>query len=409
VLLNKCAPSPASHFYDHFNPPRIAELASECASAYYRYGSALLDRARESADVFGPRPIGDASGSQEDDKENDQEACEAEDTMAEVDKGKGKGPAAHSEEAVPPSGDNRGGAGDDNNLDVFAGNDGAVEGDLQLAWESLETARAIWSKDPVGNASELVEVHLLLGDVAMENGAFEAALADYDAAMEASVAAKYGNSDRRVAVIHYQRCLALQFSGLPEEAMTAVKSAIAVLQACKTQLTGSQSANNVNTDVDAVLEELKAKVEELDVSIEELVSTRTAVRGAMQQLVSATASGDKPATGDADQSVPTYVKDLGVVGRGTKRINLVPTSTAALCNSADAGDAQPAAKKKRSLEDIMGGSGGSSGVGFEKNEEQDQEQSGCMNGNVDSEPSTMPAFLAVYQKTKIKEVNADKI
>jgi len=48
-----------------------AELAPECASAYYRYGAALLYQAQDSADVFG---AGVADDADDDDAPEDGEA-----------------------------------------------------------------------------------------------------------------------------------------------------------------------------------------------------------------------------------------------------------------------------------------------------------------------------------------------
>ena len=122
--------------------PAPAELAPECADAYCRYGSALLYQAQDNADVFGgPIRGGGGNGT---DKENadapeDEEAAEA---PGEDDEGadaaepadvKGKGPA-QPKEPSPEAADGEGEG------------DGA-EGDLQLAWENLETARAIWAKN----------------------------------------------------------------------------------------------------------------------------------------------------------------------------------------------------------------------------------------------------------------------
>jgi hypothetical protein len=46
----------------------IAELALECAPAYYRYGAALLYQAQDSADVFGTSMKG-AAGEEEEEEE----------------------------------------------------------------------------------------------------------------------------------------------------------------------------------------------------------------------------------------------------------------------------------------------------------------------------------------------------
>ena len=52
----------------------------------------------------------------------------------------------------------------------------AEGGDLQLAWENLDSAKVIWSKDAQVNAAALADVHGLLADVAMESDDFGTAL-----------------------------------------------------------------------------------------------------------------------------------------------------------------------------------------------------------------------------------------
>lgn len=47
-------------------PPLPADLAPECASAYYRYGAALLYQAQDSGDVFG---AGVKDGEEEEEEE----------------------------------------------------------------------------------------------------------------------------------------------------------------------------------------------------------------------------------------------------------------------------------------------------------------------------------------------------
>lgn len=81
------------------------------------------------------------------------------------------------------------------------------------------------------------------------------------------------------------------------------------------------------------------------------------------------------------------VKDLGVVGRGTKRINLAPVSaTETAAKPAANGEPAP---KKRALEDMMGGSAaGETTVGF---------------GGDKKEEAAVPAVPAFLQAFKAAE------
>jgi tetratricopeptide (TPR) repeat protein len=288
---------------------------------------------------------------------------------------------AASGEGQPSAGGVGGASGSKDAAGEDAG--GAVEGDMQLAWENLETARAIWARDASANADALASVCMLLGDVNMENEAFEDALNDYDAALEHLSAAGIGSDDRRVAEIQFKRCCAAQFLDRIEDALGAVNAAVKCLQSRKSVLAADREDKATEiADVDAVLEELKEKVEELEGVAEEAAATKAAMRGAMAQLTAAMAakaaneangaSGSggaltNAANGDAARPGASPIKDLGVVGRGTKRINLAPVGDAGDAAAAPtAGAGEPEAKKKRSLKDLMGPSnaGGDTSIGF---------------------------------------------
>ncbi|GAB4813158.1 hypothetical protein N2152v2_000204 [Parachlorella kessleri] len=400
------------------------ELAAECASSYYRYGSALLYQAQESTDVLGAQLGGgasDAEGGESDGKENEetrpasglQSGNAAEPSAGTDDKGK-----APAQELDEEGGDGEEDGGEDG--------DGAAESDLQLAWENLEAAKAIWAQQPEQHALQLADVHLLLGDIGCENETFEDALADFDQSLHfLHKATQLEDSSRRVAEVQYKRCMALQFLDRHPEALEAVKAAVAGLGARSARLqerlvaeaddeAAKLMAQEIE-DIAAIQSELSDKVEELQDVLEQHMTTKNALQSAMATLTkleqqkpgagtagtagghlapsaaAAAAAGpveqagfDKPslvagggegipgpaagsgtaAAGPAAGEAAAPVRDLGVVGRGTKRLNLAPVQVNA--NAAAAQEA-PVAKKKRSLEDLMGGDVGKEGettIGF---------------------------------------------
>lgn len=360
-----------------------AELAPECASAYYRYGSVLLYQAQESADVFGaPLP------EENDDKENEEEeTCNDKDNDKDenaMDKGKGPKVFDGSEDRVgslvdPPA--------DDQGGQELEG------GDLQLAWENLEIARTIWSKDAVAQAKELSDVNMLLGDVSMENEDFEVALNEFNAALE-----HLGNvkdilpSDRRWAEVHFKRCYALQYMNRNAEALDAVKSAMKVLQLRKSFLDSSEKDEREAADVDAVLEDLKEKVEELELAVKEEQSMKDTMKTMLEQMKSGALNQQQHSQHEINsnkEASTTPVKDLGVVGRGTKRITL----TAHVATGEVENDRLE--KKPRSLEDAMS---------IPSNMVQPQ-------STMDMSSAQMPAFLKAFtseKETKVDDIEADK-
>lgn len=133
------------HSFQHqFENFFTAELAVECASAYYRYGSVLLYQAQDSADVFGANMDPD-NAPQDEDKENDERGGDdrAPGAQSDGDDDKGKEQVAEDDETNAPG------------VNSTTG----VEGDLQLAWENLDTARAIWAKNATAHHAELASTY----------------------------------------------------------------------------------------------------------------------------------------------------------------------------------------------------------------------------------------------------------
>ncbi|PRW60974.1 TPR domain containing [Chlorella sorokiniana] len=353
----------------------FGELAPECASAYYRYGAALLYQAQDSADVFGAgvreAADDDPAASEADDKENGGD--------------KGKAPAASA-----------GGEGEEEEEE---GEESGAEGDLQLAWENLETAKVIWAKDADRHAQQLADVHGLLGDVAMESDDFGTALAELDASL-AYLAKFVQDDDRRIAEVQYKRCCALQFSGELTQALPAVQAALDCLGKRRAALLARIAAPAEGDDpeklraeseeVAALQDDLKEKVTELEDLIKQDVNEKNMIKGVFAQAMGALGGGQQqqaaaaapqqaaaPAQDGAEGGFDSAsgggaaVKNLGVVGRGTKRIKLQPVQTNVPAAAPEAGACaasagEPAAKKKRSLEDLMGGGGedGETTIGF---------------------------------------------
>ncbi|PSC74146.1 TPR domain containing [Micractinium conductrix] len=363
------------------------ELAPECAPAYFRYGSTLLYQAQDSGDVFG-------GGVQE---EEEEEAPEPPAAGNKENGGKGKAPAEP--------------AGHDAQEEEEEGEESSEGGtDLQLAWENLETAKVIWQRqaaeakaagDDKAFAQQLADVHGLLGDVAMESDDFVTALAELDAAL-AYLQSFVEEDDRRIAEVQYKRCCALQFAEDVEGALVAVQAAVACLAKRRESLLRKLAApgegeeadkereqlQSESEDVAAVQEDLKEKVAELEELIAQNADTKSMIRGAMAQLAAVAGGGGgaqqaqqqpaaapapaeetigfgAPGAAPAGGAAPALVKNLGVVGRGTKRINLQPVQTNVPAPAPGAAGAEPATKKKRSLEDLMGGGDtGETTIGF---------------------------------------------
>lgn len=232
-----------------------------------------------------------------------------------------------------------------------------------------------------------------------------------------------GDADRRTAELQFRRSLVLQFLGRPSEALESVKAAAATLERRKESMAAvaeaaekdeaeKKAAAEEVADLVAFLEELKDKVEELEEVIKEDEATRDMLRNTMASFTAAAQGG---AGGEASKPPgPSPVKDLGVVGRGTKRINLAPVSTAPAGGAEGAnGSSQPAAKK-RALEDLMGGGpGGDTSFGFGSAPASAAAAGGEAGKEAEKKEETaaataIPAFLQAASLAKVYTPGEDK-
>jgi tetratricopeptide (TPR) repeat protein len=174
------------------------ELDPACAPIYFEYGNCLLLKAEDDADVFG----------------DSMQKEEGEDNEAEEE----GGPAGGSAE------------------------EGAASNaeDLEVAWEMLEVARVIYSKQdsPVCEAA-LAKVYSRLGDLSMETGNFQGSVDDYNKCL--AVREKMlPKNNRSVADVHC--CLAMAWmyfasseTGKPDQlkdALTHYKAAGSLIHGC---------------------------------------------------------------------------------------------------------------------------------------------------------------------------------
>lgn len=276
----------------------------------------LLYQAQDNADVFGSNLDTDVHQDLED-KENDQAAKKPTPQAPGAASGAGASGAVDADAEVAAA----------LAAEEQAEGDEIEVTDLEVAWENLDCARAIWERDPQANAVDLAAVHVLLGDVAQENEAFEDSLADYQQALMYQKMAGYDFGDRRTAEVYFKRVMALQFLERPEEALLDVENAKKVLEKRLETIAEDKGNTSEFEDVTAILEDMKEKRTELEALAEEKKAMADAVRGALSKITQKQQAeqGDSSLAPYANKSnITSPVKDLGVVGRGTKRIKLEP-------------------------------------------------------------------------------------
>ncbi|XP_059048567.1 histone-binding protein N1/N2 [Achroia grisella] len=224
------------------------DTADQCAEAYLWYGKALLGLSREESGVLGDGVAGNGNPEEEDDNEegadngeeeqngegeqngenNDEvEKIEAESTTKEEEPGSSTVAEGDGDE---PGTSNNGEANEESEADD---NEDDVD-NLQLAWEMLDLARSILSRraeEDGGTPARalLADVHLALGEVALESETYDKAVIDMQSCLELQKEL-YCRDDRRIAETHYQIGLANSLASNFEDAITHFKNAANILE-----------------------------------------------------------------------------------------------------------------------------------------------------------------------------------
>ncbi|XP_052258522.1 protein HGV2-like isoform X5 [Dreissena polymorpha] len=226
------------------------ETAKECADAYFCYGQALLDLARMENGVLGNALQGvpdtdDESAEQKDeqfekaDLKEEGERTEEEGERTEESGDEREGEDAEGEEGTEEEGEateeeavaTEGEAGETTSQD--GSQDGENPDDvsnLQLAWEMLELAKLIYSKDESREAKlRAAESHLKLGEVSLETEQYEEAIKDLNRCLE--IQKELLEADNRLlAETYYQLGLAYCFNKNFTESTESYRAAIKVIE-----------------------------------------------------------------------------------------------------------------------------------------------------------------------------------
>ncbi|RZC87072.1 hypothetical protein C5167_042003 [Papaver somniferum] len=317
----------------------FGELSPECASAYYKYGCALLYKAQEEADPLGSVPKKETEPQENSDKGSSSKSV--------LDKGAASSSASDAQKEDGDSAQNEG----ENNDEKEGGCEKEVEdgdeeiededladaeqdeddSDLDLAWKMLDLARAIAEKNP-NDTMEKVDILSALGEVALER-----------VGSKPEEAVPYCEKAISVCKSRVQR--------LTDEVKNAATSAVpsseknADAAVCGSQLSSPPDKEAEIENLNGLAGELEKKLEDL----QQLVLHPTSMLADVLKMVSARAAGNDTkasstvfsssqkavdnSSGDFDS--PTIstahtngssagVTHLGVVGRGAKRVLLTP-------------------------------------------------------------------------------------
>ena len=304
------------------------ELAPECASTYYKYGSALLYKAQAEADPLNEsvalakkaeasaksakgQPLGsDVKG----ESSSNGVKGEASEGLANGVKGespevlasdiKGKASASNGDggeftmeekqDEVMDDADGQESDGEDAEEDVEGEAEDEEDSDLDLAWKMLDIARVILEKQPC-DTIEKVNVISALGDVSLEREDFETSLSDYLRALSTLEGLAAADS-RHIAELCFKVCLALQMRNKIPDALHYCRRAISICEMCLQKLTNDvendtvvkdmQNTPSCNGDIQENALPTRVRDEEIEIIKQLLVDLAEKVED-LQQMMSA--------------------------------------------------------------------------------------------------------------------------
>ncbi|KAJ0040597.1 hypothetical protein Pint_28177 [Pistacia integerrima] len=355
------------------------ELAPECLNAYYQYGRALLYRAQEEADPLVSVPRKEDEYEQGSDKEgsvknvvNGESSTASASTITQLDGSSNKLDVTENDVTVS------GGKGKEDDEEGSDQEDMAEadedESDLDLAWKTLDVARAIAEKH-LGDTLEKVDILSTLAEVSLEREDFETSLSDYHNAL--SVLVKLVEPDSRhiaellvlefltsISFKHFHSmttltlylrnfriCLCLEIGSKPQEAVPYCEEAISVCksrvqrlmneyrslsQAASSAASSEQSSNEPQNDK-MLREDLQLLVTNPKSLLAELLAMASAKgkgneKGASASVMSSSQMGTANSSGEFDSPTASTahtngaagagVTHLGIVGRGVKRVSM---------------------------------------------------------------------------------------
>ena len=262
----------------------FGESAPECAEAYYFYGKALLgmsrieslvlDNAFEGVDIVEDSTEGDqVEGT---DALTKAEKLEIEDSVADAFEDNyvehDRVARAHildesedsdSEDSEESETETEESEDEEISADVEKVEEQEEVGHLEMAWEVLELARLGWTKMSKSSTDDmkkevdanLSEVHLALGEVAMDSSNYTRAQEDFQACISLKKTALPADA-RSLAESFYQLGVCQAMSGKFPEAEASLTAAISVLEA------RSKNYTEESEELEEVVAEIRAEVEE---------------------------------------------------------------------------------------------------------------------------------------------------
>merc|ERR1712240_860393 len=273
----------------------FGETAKECAESYYYYGKSLLEMSRLESGVLGnaldgvPEEEDEANNSKVEDpaKMTEEEKKEVEEKMGEAlnqnyDELETKAEEKLAEEAAKQGKSDEKEAEEDEGMeegdDSQEDEESSVENkeeeeepsNLQLAWEMLELAKVVYTKQ-MESADEknkkdieerLCRSILTLGEVSIENENYSQAVEDIQMCLKKQES--FPKDSRLVAETHYQLGVAQGFNSQFDVAVESLNSAIMII---KDRVNNLKALEKASDEERKEIEELEALIPEIEEKI----------------------------------------------------------------------------------------------------------------------------------------------
>jgi len=313
---------------------QFGETNIECAEAYFYYGKALLEMSRLESGVLGNAlegvpeggDLADDSQVESPEKMTDEEkkvvagkvkealdfnyqTCEVERERAEAaemeegedeESQEGDEPmedeetsssAAPMEEAAPSSS-----ATDAASTEK---EDEEEPSNLQHAWEMLELAKVLYTKESETAADEkkaelskkICDVFLHLGEISLENENFQQAVEDLTSCLAKRKEILPADS-RSIAETHYQLGIALVYSDKFDDAESSMQNAVEVLSTRLENLKKMESSEFLDKEI----VDLKDLVKEIREKVSDFKDMKTSAPKKLKEAFSENPISDKPAS-----------------------------------------------------------------------------------------------------------------
>jgi len=299
---------------------QFGETNVECAEAYFFYGKALLELSRLESGVLGnalngvPEGGDSADDSQVEDPEKmtederteveskvkealdfNYQTCEIEVEKAEEEaedmdeEGDSQDGEEAMEEAFEPVHDEK----KEDSIPVSTDDE---PGTLQQAWEMLELAKIIYTKEmdavsqdkKVEFEKRLCETFLHLGEVSLESENYDQAIEDMTVCLQKRQASLPADS-RSIAETHYQLGVAQYYHGKINEAETSMNNAVSVLNSRIGNLQKMESSENLAKEI----KELQDLVKDILENVADNRDMKTPVTKKLKECLSGPGNSDK--------------------------------------------------------------------------------------------------------------------